>query len=74
MTTTTSNIQLPYFEDTGHDGKKLCTPKEWTERLRHYIKRNYNIDIKPALSGETIPTSNSWTENEIRQDVIWGAG
>ena len=30
--------------------------------------------MKPALSGETIPTSNRWTEkvSEIRQDLIWG--
>ena len=46
------------------------------ERRRHYIKWIYDIDIKPALSGETIPTSNRWTEQEpeIRQDLIWGAG
>ena len=76
MATARSNIQLPYLEDTGLDGKKLYTPKEWTEQLRHYIKRIYDIDIKPALSGETIPTSNRWTkkEPEIRQDRIWGAG
>ena len=56
--------------------KKLYTPKEWTERLRHYIKRIHDIDIKPALSGETMPTSTEWTtkEPEIRQDFIWGAG
>ena len=76
MTTTKNNILLPYLEDTGLDGKRLYTPKEWTERLRHYIKRIHNIDIKPALSGETMPTSNEWTtkEPEIRQDFIWGAG
>ena len=45
MTTTKSNILLPYLEDTGLDGKKLYTPKEWTERLRHYIKRIHDIDI-----------------------------
>ena len=59
MATTNNNILLPYLEDTGLDGKKLYTPKEWTERLRHYINRIHNIDIKPALSGETIPTSNN---------------
>ena len=76
MTATTSNIPLPYLEDIGLDGKKLYTPKIWTERLRHYVKRIYNSDIKPALSGETIPTSNSWTEKEpkIRQDLVWGLG
>ena len=76
MTTVKNNIQLPYLEDTGLDGKKLYTLKEWTERLRHYIKRTHDIDMKPALSGETIPTSNRWTEkeSEIRQDLIWGAG
>ena len=76
MTTVKNNIQLPYLENTGLDGKKLYTPKEWTERLRHYIIRIYDIDIKPALSGETIPTSNRWTEKEPekRQDLIWGAG
>ena len=76
MTTTKSNILLLYLEDTGLDGKKLYTPKEWTERLGHYIKRIHDIDIKPALSGETMPTSNEWTakEPEIRRDFIWGAG
>ena len=33
MTATTSNMQLPYLENTRLDGKKLYTPKEWTERL-----------------------------------------
>ena len=72
MTTTTNNILLPYLEDTGLDGKKLYIPKEWTKRMRHYIKRIHDIDIKPALSGETIPTNNAWTEKEptIRQDFI----
>ena len=77
MATTSNNILLPYIEDTPLDGKKLYTPKEWTERLRHYIKRIHNIDMKPALSGEeTIPKSNEWTteEPQIRQDFIWGAG
>ena len=76
MATARSNIQLPYLEDTGLDAKKLYTPKEWTERLRHYIKQIYDVDIKPALSGETIPTSSRWTEKEpvIRPNLIWGAG
>ena len=75
MTTTTNNILLPYLEDTGLDGKKLYTPKEWTERMRHYIKRIHDIDIKPALSGETMPTNNGWTEKEpIIRQVFWGAG
>ena len=76
MATTKNNIVLPYLEDTGLDGKKLYTPKEWTERLRHYIHRIYNIDIKPALSGETIQTNIERTtkEPEIRQDFIRGAG
>ena len=76
MTTVKNNIQLPYLKYIGLEGKKLYTPKEWTERLRHYIKRIYNIDIKSALFGGTIPTSNRWTEKEpeIRQDLIWGAG
>ena len=76
MATAKSNILLPYLEDTGLDGKKLYTPKEWTERLRHYIKRIHDIDIKLALSGETMPTSTEWTakEPEIRQYFIWGAG
>ena len=76
MTTTKNNILLPYLEDTGLDGKKVQTPKEWTERLRHYRKRIHNIDIKPGLCGEVIPTSNEWTtkEPEIRQDFISEAG
>ena len=76
MAATTNNILLPYHEDTGLDSKKLYTPKEWTERIRNYIKRIHDIEIIPALSGETIPTNNGRTETEpiIRQDFIWGAG
>ena len=44
MATTNNEILLPYLEDTGTDGNKLYTPKEWTERLRHYIKGIHNID------------------------------
>ena len=71
-----TKIQLPYLEDTGLDGKKIYTPKEWTERFRHYIKRIHNIDIKPKLTDDTVPTSDPWNtkEPEIRQDFIWGAG
>ena len=76
MTATTNNILLPYLDDKGLDGNKLYTPKERTERMRHYIKRIHDIDIKPALSGETIPTNTGWTAKEpiIRQDFIRGAG
>ena len=72
MTTTKSNILLPYLEDTGLDRKKIYTPKEWTERLRHNIKRIHDVDIKPALSGKPMPTSTEWTtkEPEMRQDFI----
>ena len=76
MTTTTNNKLLPCLEDTGLEGKKQYTPKERTERLQHYIKRVYDIGIKPTLSCETIRPNNKWTqkEPEIRQDFIWGAG
>ena len=43
--TVATKIQLLYLEDTGLDGKKIYTSKEWTERFRHYIKRIHNIDI-----------------------------
>ena len=68
-----TKIQLPYLEDTGLDGKKLYTPKEWTERLRHDIKRIYNIDIKPILTDDTVPTGDPWNtkEPDIRQNFIW---
>ena len=71
-----TKIQLPYQEDTGLDGKKSYTPKEWTERLRHYTKRIYNIDIKPILTDDTVPTGDPWNTKkpDIRQDFIWGAG
>ena len=44
--------------------------------MRHYIKRIPDVDIKPALSGETMPTNNGWPEKEptIKQDFIWEAG
>ena len=67
-----TKIQLPYLDDTGLDGKKIYTPKEWTERFRHYIKRIYNIDIKPILTDDTVLTGDPWDtkEPEIRQDFI----
>ena len=37
---TNTNIRLPYLEDTGIDEKKLYSPKELTERFRHYKKKN----------------------------------
>ena len=44
--------------------------------MGHYIKRIHDIDMKPALYGETVTTNNGWTEKEptITQDFIWGAG
>ena len=44
--------------------------------MRHYIKPIHDLDIKPALSGETKSTNNGWTQKEpmIRQDSIWGGG
>ena len=41
-----TKIQLPYLEDTGLDGKKIYTPKIWTERL--HVKNpqhRYQTDI-----------------------------
>ena len=66
--TTTTKIQLPYLEDTGLDGKKIYTPREWTERFRHYVKRILNIDIKQILTDDTVPTDENWNtkEPEIR--------
>ena len=73
---TATKIQLPYLEDTGLDGKKIYTPREWTERLPYYIKRIHNINIKQILTDDTVPTDGNWNtkEPEIRQDFIWGAG
>ena len=73
--TTATKIQ-PYLEDTGLDGKKIYTPREWTERFRHYVKRIHNIDIKEILTDNTVPTDENWNtkEPEIRQDFIWSAG
>ena len=46
------------------------------DRKMRQIKRIHDIDIKPALSVKTTPTSNRWTEKTRvkRQDFIWGAG
>ena len=40
------------------------------------MKRVYDIDIKPDLSGEAIPGSFRWTQKEpgTIQYFIWGAG
>ena len=70
--TATTNIRLPYLEGSG-DRKKLYTPKEWIERLRHNIKRIHNVDIKQTLVDDTTPTDDLWEtkEPETRQDFIW---
>ena len=60
---TNPNITVPYLEDTGLDGKKIYTPREWTERFRHYIKRIHDIDIKPILTEGKI-TDPNWTEKK----------
>ena len=74
--TMATKIQLPYLEDTGLDGKKIYTPREWTERFRHYVKRIQNIYIKEKLTDDTVPTDENWNtkEPEIRQDFTWSAG
>ena len=61
---TNTNIRLPYLEDTGIDEKKLYSPKELTERFRHYKKRMYNLDIKHILTNDTVPTGNPWDKKE----------
>ena len=70
-----TKIQLPHLEDIGLDGKKLYTPKEWTERFRHYIKNIHNIDIKQILTDDIVHTGDPWNtkEPEIKQNFIWGA-
>ena len=73
---TTTKKTLPYLEDTGLDGKKQYSPKEWTEKFWHYTKRIYNVDIKQLQPFYTVPTGDLWNtkEPEIRQDFISGAG
>ena len=56
---TTTNIKLPYLDDTGLDGKKLYTPKEWTEIFRHYTIRINNVDTKQILTEDTVPTGDT---------------
>ena len=70
-----TKIQRPHLEDTGLEGKKH-TPKERTERFRHFRKRIYNIDIKQILTDKTVPTGENWDTKvpEIRKDFKWGAG
>ena len=40
------------------------------------MKRIHNIDFKPILTDNTVPTGGPWDtkEPEIRQHFIWGAG
>ena len=68
--TTATKIQLPYLEDTGLDGKKIYTPREWTERFRHYVKRIHNIDIKEILTDDTVPTDENWNKKNQKSDKI----
>ena len=63
------------MEDTGLDGKEIYTPREWTDRFRHYIKRIHNIDIKPVFTEGKITDPNSnGKEEEMRKDFVWGDG
>lgn len=57
-TTTTGKIAIPYFEVTGHDGKRLYSSKQWLNRFRHYIQRIHDVDTKPVLNGEEMTCSN----------------
>ena len=72
---TATNIQLPYLEHTDFDGKKLYTPREWTERFRHYVRRIHKFAIKQKLLDDKAPTGDpsNTKEAEIRQDFIWAA-
>ena len=62
--TSTASIRLPYLEDTGLDGKKLYTHKEWIDRYRHYIKRIKNTDITQILTDATVPSGDPWDTKE----------
>ena len=68
-----TKIQLPYLEDTKLDGKKIHTPREWTERFRHYMKRVHNIDIKQILTNNTVHSDENWNTKKpgIRQAFTW---
>ena len=57
--------------NTGLDGKNLYTSKEWTERLRHYIKRIYDIDIKPGfIHGKQNQQAPDGQRKNQKQDKI----
>ena len=63
-----TKIQLPYLENTGLDGKKLYTPKEWTERFRHYIKRIHKNDIKKNYEMTQYQPATSGIEKNQKSD------
>ena len=67
------NNYTTVFGRTGLDGNKILTPKEWTERFRHYIKRIHDVDLEPIFMEEKI-TDPNWDakEEELRKDFIWG--
>ena len=75
---TTTNIKLPYLEDTGLDGKKLYTPREWTERFRHNesFRKNPQRGYQGNINGRYGATGDTWDtkEPEIRQKFIRSAG
>ena len=58
----TTEINILYLEDKGLDGKKLYKSNKLTRRLRCYIKRTHDIDIKSIL--------NDWNTKDIGPTAI----
>ena len=72
---TTTNIRLPYREDTGLDRKNNKHPKSGPRHFGITHKSIYNVDIKQILTNDTVRTDSLVSkEPEIKQDSIGGAG
>ena len=68
------NIE-PSLEAKTTDGNTVFTPKQSLERLRHFCKREHQIDIASSLKRENATdTVGTGKEQTTQENFIWGMG
>ena len=69
-------IILPYLDEKGLDGKKICNNRQWLDRFKQNTKRKYEIDIGPLIKKETMTGTDEWNtkEEKMQQDFLWALG
>ena len=66
-----NRIKLSCLDKKGTDGKRIYNYQRWLERLKHYTKRKYEVDIGPLIEVET-KTGTHWNteEGKIQQGFL----